>query len=111
MGKKKASGTWYETLAKDSQDLDEIRPAGARPLKPPPPESAEVPPFKGISRLPLLTKRECCEIIGCGMTFLETQIRNKMIFPQPRGRLVKIPIEEIENYNERERLRFMKKYA
>jgi hypothetical protein len=102
---------WFVELAKGGEDLARIQPAGKKPLAPPPIEANEIPPFRGISRLPLLTRMQACDVIGCCLTHLDKQIRGRMIFPQPKGRRVMIPIEEIENYFERERLKFQRKHA
>jgi excisionase family DNA binding protein len=104
---------WYKQLAKESEDLDRIRAKPGRNILSPAPDYSEmVPPFRGLSRQ-LLSLQEACDhpSLKVSMTTLRKLIKERMIFAHPRGRFVKIPIEEIENYCERERLRGMKRYA
>lgn len=98
---------WYKEFSKGSEDLDLIQPATARkPLAPIPAVADMVPPFRGLSRQ-LLTMKEACAhpSLKVSMTTLRKLLRERMIFAQPRGRLIYIPIEEIENYNARAQLR------
>lgn len=102
---------WFKTLSKKHVDLDKIRAITRKTLTPPPVSSMEVPPFRGLSRTDLLTRAEAAKKLEMGMTTLDKLIRDKLIFPQYRGRLVKIPIEEIENYNVRASIEREKRHA
>lgn len=110
MARKALQKDWYIELAKGHDDLSRIQPAGRKTLVSPPFEPATIPPFRGISR-ELLTKKEASEKLGVSTTFIDKQIRSRMIFPQPRGRLIYIPIEEVENYIRREQERYMELHA
>lgn len=104
---------WYKLLAASTRDLDGIRARPGRDKLAPLPDVSElVPPFRGISRQ-LLTPKEACEHPGLrvSMTTLRKLLKEKKIFAHPRGRFIYIPIEEIENYCERERLLGVERYA
>lgn len=102
---------WYKGLARESEDLDSIRAKPGRKLLSPVPDVAEmIPPFRGLSRQ-LLTMKEAAEKLHVSMTTLRARIRERLLFTHPRGRFVYIPIEECENYSERERLRGMERHA
>jgi hypothetical protein len=104
---------WYKAAAKDAGDLEKIRSRSSRAkLSPVPDVTERVPPFRGLSRK-LLTLKEACEhpSLNISMTTLRKLLKDRMIFAHPRGRYIYIPIEEIENYCERERLRGMDRYA
>jgi excisionase family DNA binding protein len=103
---------WYKAAAKEAEDLDKIRSRSARAKLTPVPDVTErVPPFRGLSRLPLLTYKEACEKLEICMTTLRALIKRRMIFPHGRGRKVRIPIEECERYAEREVLLRMERNA
>jgi hypothetical protein len=108
MKPKAIKSDWYIQLAKGSGDAEKIQPSKGRAA--PPAESQTVPPFCGKSRK-LLTKVEACAELECSLTHLHNQLRARMIFAESRGRLVYIPIEECQNYRERERLRCLERYA
>lgn len=108
MKAKAVKKNWFEDLAQDNADLALIKPIARKAPAPIPLVTAEIPPFKGISREPLKTRSEAADLMGCCLSFLDGQIRDRMIFPQYKGRFVMIPVEEIENYWERSR---MVKYA
>jgi hypothetical protein len=93
---------WFEDLGNHNPDLARVRSIRKRSDAP----SAHllIPPFRGISREPLKSRAEASDIIGCSLSFLDKQVTLGMIHPQPRGSRVMIPIEEIENFNERSRL-------
>lgn len=102
---------WFRDIAKGSEDLDTIRPAFVRKqLRISGDEAVMVPPFVGLSSR-LYTMKEACAAIPCSMTTLRKMLRERMIFPHPRGRLIYIPQEEIANYNARAQLRYQRKHA
>jgi len=102
---------WFRDLAKGSEDLDQIRPTTKRKTLHVPGDEAEmVPPFRGVSTR-LYSMREACEIMKCSITTLRKLLRERMIFPHPRGRFVYIPEEEIANYNARAQLRYQRRHA
>lgn len=101
---------WFRGAAKETEDLDRIRPRARTGLAAVPGVSEMIPPFRGLSKQ-LLTMKQACEKLKVSMTTLRARIREKLIFTHPRGRLVYIPIEECENYSERERLRGMERHA
>lgn len=103
---------WYKPLAKESDDLDKIRQKPGRKLLSPVPDVAEmIPPFRGLSRAELLTLQQAAEKLSISVTTLRLRIKERLIFTHPRGRFIYIPIEECENYSERERLRGMERHA
>lgn len=102
---------WYKPLAKESEDLDKIRQKPGRKLLSPVPDVAEmIPPFRGLSRQ-LLTIPDAAVRLDISVTTLRLRIKERLIFTHPRGRFIYIPIEECENYSERERLRGMERHA
>lgn len=110
MKKNELKREWYVDLAKGNADLNLIQAESRKRLGNTFDGALLVPPFKGKSRN-ALTRNEACLEIKCSLTFLDSKIRQKMIFPQYKGRIVMIPEEEIENYYERERLVRQAKYA
>jgi hypothetical protein len=116
MRKKELAKNWFLAASGPSYEL----PPGSLPPRrsklPPEALLATIPPFNSISRR-LLTKREALSELSKGlpkllsMTFLESEIKRRMIYPTPRGRLIMIPIEEVENYNARSQLLYMDRYG
>jgi excisionase family DNA binding protein len=102
MKQKTLGKDWFKEIAKGNPDLDKILPAGRRALAPPPSSTEDVPPFRASSRLPLFTREEAAGKLEVGVSTLDRLIRDRLIFPHYRGRLVRVSIEEIENYNQRE---------
>ncbi len=114
MRRKELSKDWYLETQTAAVLPMPSRPAPASKAQPL--LMNEIPPFRGISRH-LLTRLEACEELSkgrpkpCSFSFLDKQIRIGMIYPTPRGRLVMIPIEEIENFNARSQIMYTRRHA
>lgn len=103
---------WWKDAARDGRDLEKIRGGSSRARLTPLPDVTErVPPFRGLSRQSLLTLAETCARLDICMTTLRSLMKRRMIFAHGRSRSVRIPIEECENYAEREFLLRVEKNA
>lgn len=108
MERKEFKENWYLDLVGNTREVSAISYSQKKQMMERP---VDVPPFTGISRKPLLTKKDVCARLGCGSTFLDKKIRDKMIYPQPVGGRIKFAEEEYENYLLREQLAYRRKHA